>query len=237
MVRPTIFTAVIALPLAMTLQAQELSGYLVDGAGLAVRTGQGGCVRTGSWSASRPGIGCDAQPARVVLLPEPDGTVGKIVVRSAAGEKLLADAYAGAEVDGRAIALVREDAGSVKQRFGIALAARAPRPVSFTVNFASGSASSLTPESLPVIEALKSALAARPSPEIMVIGHTDRVGNAEANDALSKKRADAVRDILVAAGIEASRIETAGRGEREPLVQTADEVSEPRNRRVEINLR
>lgn len=68
-----------------------------------------------------------------------------------------------------------------------------------------------------------------------MIGHTDRVGKLEANDALSLKRAEAVGEQLKA---PASRLmEFAGRGEREPLVPTADEVPEPANRRVEINLR
>jgi outer membrane protein OmpA-like peptidoglycan-associated protein len=72
--------------------------------------------------------------------------------------------------------------------------------------------------------------------EISVIGHTDRVGKLEANDALSLKRAEAVGEQLKAAGILAP-MEFAGRGEREPLIPTADEVPEPANRRVEINLR
>ena len=50
------------------------------------------------------------------------------------------------------------------------------------------------------------------------------------------KRAEAVGEQLKTAGIQAP-MEFAGRGEREPLVPTADEVPEPANRRVEINLR
>jgi outer membrane protein OmpA-like peptidoglycan-associated protein len=70
-----------------------------------------------------------------------------------------------------------------------------------------------------------------------VIGHTDRVGSVEHNDALSKKRAELVSGALTSAGIPAAQIEVAGRGEREPVVATADEVAEPRNRRVEISIR
>ena len=72
--------------------------------------------------------------------------------------------------------------------------------------------------------------------DITVIGHTDRVGNLETNDTLSHKRAQAVSELLQASGIEAA-MEVAGRGEREPLVPTADEIPEAANRRVEINLR
>ena len=60
---------------------------------------------------------------------------------------------------------------------------------------------------------------------------------AAANDALSAKRAQAVREQLAGEGVPVEKMEVAGRGEREPLVPTADEVDEPRNRRVEISIR
>jgi len=71
----------------------------------------------------------------------------------------------------------------------------------------------------------------------VVIGHTDRVGNAQFNDKLSLQRAERVRGELVKLGIAESRIQVAGRGERELLVQTPDDIAEARNRRVEINVR
>ena len=77
----------------------------------------------------------------------------------------------------------------------------------------------------------------RPAPEITVIGHTDRVGSDEDNDALSRARAETVRKLIEQTGVEATSLEATGRGEREPLVQTADKVAEPRNRRVEISIR
>jgi outer membrane protein OmpA-like peptidoglycan-associated protein len=72
---------------------------------------------------------------------------------------------------------------------------------------------------------------------VVVIGHTDRVGNTQYNDRLSLQRAERVRDELVRLGLAARRIRITGRGEREPLVATDDEIPEPRNRRVEINVR
>ena len=217
----------------------QMHGYLIDSAGQPVRSGSGGCIKSGSWSTDKPAKGCDhvPDPARVILLPEPDGSVGKILVTTKAGEQLLEKAYAGAEVDAGRTTGIQESASGVQQRYGSVLGARPPRAVSYAVHFAKGSATELAPESIPVVEQMKAAMVARPVPEITVIGHTDRVGKVEANDALSLKRAETVRDILLRTGVKADGMEVVGRGEREPLVPTADEVAEPRNRRVEISVR
>lgn len=58
---------------------------------------------------------------------------------------------------------------------------------------------------------------------VLVTGHTDRIGSEEYNHKLSQRRADAVKDYLVAQGIDAARIETAAKGESEPVV-SCDEV-------------
>ena len=70
--------------------------------------------------------------------------------------------------------------------------------------------------------------------QIDVIGHTDTVGSAESNRALSQQRAQTVADELMRQGVPATAIATIGRGEDDLLVATADGVDEPRNRRVEI---
>ena len=78
----------------------------------------------------------------------------------------------------------------------------------------------------------------REAPDIVVIGHTDRVGAPEGNDELSLQRAERMKADLVAQGIAPpERIRAAGRGEREPVVPTEEGVDEPLNRRVEINVR
>ena len=68
-------------------------------------------------------------------------------------------------------------------------------------------------------------------------GHTDRVGSVADNDRLSLQRAEAVRAMLIQRGINSSFLRAVGRGEREPLIPTADEQAEPRNRRVEVIVR
>jgi peptidoglycan-associated lipoprotein len=71
---------------------------------------------------------------------------------------------------------------------------------------------------------------------VMVIGKTDRIGAAPANMALSRRRADAVRDALIVVGVPASSIVTTWTGERKPHMATADQVDEQGNRVVDITV-
>lgn len=179
--------------------------------------------------------GCASE--RVVLLPSADGQQSAVVVRTAGGEQRLTQPYAAAAVGpGGHTVTYAASAEHVDGRFAGAIAAQPPRPLSFIVYFIEGS-DALTPESAEAFAKVKAALQARPAAEILVVGHTDRVGSVPYNDELALKRAQAVKEALVAAGLPAQGIDTAGRGEREPAVPTADEVAEPRNRRVEISVR
>ena len=183
--------------------------------------------------------GC-AKPARddlYVLMPGQDGKTGALSVESGGRQAVLDQPYAAARVKEPG----RVEAGVVtpqeaQQAFGPALAAQPDRPASFVLYFLEAR-DELTPESKQIVGTILSEIAKRPAPEIVVIGHTDRVGPVPYNDALSLRRAERMRDELVKAGVAADRISVAGRGEREPLVPTPDEVAEPRNRRVEINVR
>jgi outer membrane protein OmpA-like peptidoglycan-associated protein len=71
---------------------------------------------------------------------------------------------------------------------------------------------------------------------VIATGHADRAGSDKYNQALSERRARAVRDVLVSAGLSQSQIQVSGKGESQPLVPTPDGVREPQNRRVEIVL-
>lgn len=68
----------------------------------------------------------------------------------------------------------------------------------------------------------------------VLTGHTDRSGNNTYNMDLSLRRAEAVKNALIAHGLPAGSIEARGRGETQPLVMTPDGVKEPQNRRVEF---
>jgi outer membrane protein OmpA-like peptidoglycan-associated protein len=181
--------------------------------------------------------GC-ATTDRVILLPDDvTGKVGKInVIGKGGGEVLLDSAYGQASAGAGEVRGETLDADTVRQRYAHELAGLPPRPAIFLLYFLNDS-DELTAESQALLPAILKEVAQRPAPEVVVIGHTDRVGAVEYNDKLSLQRAGTVRDKLVAAGLDRAHIEVAGRGEREPLVPTEDEVAEPRNRRVEISVR
>lgn len=108
--------------------------------------------------------------------------------------------------------------------------------VSLMVTFATGSAS-LSPAAARALAPLGQALA---SPDLAryrfrIEGHTDTVGEAAMNQALSEQRAAAVRDHLVSRhGVSPDRLETVGLGEEQLLVTTRDHTPEARNRRVQV---
>lgn len=192
--------------------------------------------RLGSLAALLVLGGCATSQDLVVLLPDKDGKVGKVFVHNPKGDVTLDSAYASARTSGGSMQRNTLSQGELKEVFGSALGAMPPRPISFTLYFESGT-DEFTDQSKQEIKRVLAEMARRQAPEITVIGHTDQVGPDPTNDALSLQRAERVKSILVGMGIPPGRILTAGRGRREPLVRTAEGVSEPRNRRVEISVR
>jgi outer membrane protein OmpA-like peptidoglycan-associated protein len=180
----------------------------------------------------------DPATEKIVLLPDADGNVGEVVIRTDTGEQTLSTAYGAVQVRASGnLENVQESEASVREAFGEVLDATPPEPVSLVVYFETGSSDTLTPASMQTVAELRALLTERPAPEILVVGHTDTVGDGDDNDALSQARAQAVVDIIRNTGVSAKTLEASGRGERELLIPTADKVDEPRNRRVEINIR
>lgn len=174
---------------------------------------------------------------QITILPKENGSIGGVVVRHENVEVLLDQPYATASVDSPYIVVESTyDAGVAKQEFATVLAALPERSSHFLVYFEED-ADDLTPESEAEIEKIVAALNARTNPEIVLIGHTDAVGTGRYNDKLSEERAMRVRDALVRLGITEDSITVEWRGKREPLVLTEDGVAEPKNRRVEIEVR
>jgi outer membrane protein OmpA-like peptidoglycan-associated protein len=97
--------------------------------------------------------------------------------------------------------------------------------------------SDITPDAARIIKAAAKAFKEHKAVRIMATGHADRSGTEAYNQALSERRAAAVKAALMAEGIEARFIMTDAKGESSPLVATEDGVREPQNRRAEIVLK
>ncbi len=182
---------------------------------------------------------CATSRDTIVLLPRTDGSPAGAIAASRGDTEILLDAaYASARPGMLGGKLKRgvADREKLEKRFGAALSAMPPPPKSFVVYFLSGS-DDFTEESKTAITRMMDELKQRPSPEVTVIGHTDKVGGDDQNDALSLQRAGRMKELLVGMGVPSDSIDAAARGSREPLVGTAEGVDEPRNRRVEINVR
>jgi len=112
----------------------------------------------------------------------------------------------------------------------------APAPVKTFIVFFDFNKSNLTPEAVNVVgEAVKAAQTSG-AVRVLVTGHTDTVGSDTYNQALSERRASAVKDQMVADGLPADQITTEGKSFHDPLVATGPGVREPQNRRAVIDL-
>ena len=175
----------------------------------------------------------------VVLMPDADtGKVGRVVVSNPAGRTELSTAYSSTRVatnrtPQRSRTLKESD---VKKQFGDVIATLPPPPLHFTLYFRFDS-EELTDESRALVQDVLTSVKAQPVPDVVVIGHTDTTGNEQTNFELGMRRANAVRTLLIDAGLSASAIDARSHGEMELLVQTTNEVFEPKNRRVEITVR
>jgi len=186
-----------------------------------------------------PQVQTDTDPqVQVVLLPDPDtDAVGKVVVSNQAGRTELSNAYSSTRVSMHAKPRARKmKASDVDRVFGEAIATLPPRPLHFTLFFRFDS-EELTEESRKIVQDVLRSVKAQPAPEVIVIGHTDTTGSDSSNFELGRRRANAVRALLIKAGLSAAAIDARSHGEMELLVQTANGVFEPKNRRVEITVR
>ncbi|HEY3884053.1 MAG TPA: OmpA family protein [Vicinamibacterales bacterium] len=178
-------------------------------------------------------------PTLIALLPDPETQItGRIHVSNGFGSIDLSTPRASLRVTataapGPATTLSDDD---VKRLFGAALAALPSAPRHFVLYFKFES-DSLTEASAALVPEILVAVKAFPVPEVVIIGHTDTMGDRKSNLALGLKRADAVRNILAHAGLSPSLMDLTSHGEGDLLIRTRDNTPEPRNRRVEITVR
>jgi outer membrane protein OmpA-like peptidoglycan-associated protein len=175
----------------------------------------------------------------LVLLPDDEGHQGSVAVLEAKGQPTDAVIVAGnsrtALGDKSPVAKPLGDKGLKKQEAAL-LTGLPPPARSFILYFDQGT-TTLTPQSLAVLAALKAEIARRSGPAVEVIGHTDTIGSGEDNDTLSTRRAEEVSRWLVSQGLDPSIMSASGRGERELKEPTMDNIANAANRRVEVIVR
>lgn len=118
---------------------------------------------------------------------------------------------------------------------GTRIEAGAPPTVRLPIYFEFDS-TQLRPEAVELLDKVGAALSAEELAafRFSVEGHTDSVGSEEYNNGLSSRRAVAVEDYLVNAGVPSARLEALGRGESAPVAPNESSQGRQRNRRVEL---
>jgi OmpA-OmpF porin, OOP family len=119
--------------------------------------------------------------------------------------------------------------------------APAPAPTSEKVTFAADAffdfdKSVLKPDGKAKLDDLTSKLQGMNLEVIIAVGHTDSIGTDAYNQKLSIRRAEAVKAYLVSKGIEANRVYTEGKGEKQPVASNKTAAGRANNRRVEIEV-
>lgn len=105
--------------------------------------------------------------------------------------------------------------------------------VALYINFDTGKAD-LKPDGRAAVAEIVKALKASPALRVAIEGHTDNVGQAAANKALSERRARSVMEAVVAGGVDAKRLSAAGFGPERPVADNRSEEGRAKNRRVEL---
>jgi outer membrane protein OmpA-like peptidoglycan-associated protein len=174
----------------------------------------------------------------VILIPDESGTVGKVVVHEGASTAELDRPFAavntGSEASIRNVFVAQKS--DVDTEFAGALEATPRAPVVYILYFQTG-LTELAPSSRGDFAAAIASARTTPNDDISVVGHADATGSDVENLALSLRRAETVRDALVQAGVPRDVIEVTYHGANNPRVPTPRGVPEPRNRRVEVDIR
>jgi outer membrane protein OmpA-like peptidoglycan-associated protein len=182
---------------------------------------------------------CGGRGTTLLLLPEPDGKTGRVIMANQQGR---------VELDKPGLAAKSETPGKspgtpyvmekteIQQRFGEAISAQPEPPSHFILYFHSG-ATELTEDSKKLLPKILMEAKRRGSKDVSVVGHTDTAGSGDFNTMLSLRRARAVQTVLIKEGFLPQDIDVSSHGERNLLIKTRDNVSEPQNRRVEVVIR
>lgn len=175
----------------------------------------------------------------VVLVPDPGGKVGRVTVTTDGGQQVLMGARQSTEASSVRRAPRPPETLSqetIQDLFSTALRNEPAPPLSYLLYFQLNT-SRLLPGSKQRLPLVFRAIQDRKSCDVSVIGHTDRTGEADYNYALSRQRAKVVKSASTSLGVVEGCMEIRYYGENDPLIPTPHGVAEPRNRRVEVEIR
>ena len=199
---------------------------------LASSVALAGCANTGTGTAT---------PNKAVLGAVAGALGGAAISKATGGEKTGRDAAIGAAVGAAAGAYMERQAKQIQQQMagtGVtvnhdATTGNINLTMPGNITFAHDDAT-LNSAFLGSLNQLAATMRQYGETTIVVAGHTDSTGQAAYNQALSERRAAAVRDYLVSQGVSPSRIQTVGYGMRQPVATNATEAGRAQNRRVEL---
>ncbi|HEY5192080.1 MAG TPA: OmpA family protein, partial [Candidatus Deferrimicrobium sp.] len=156
--------------------------------------------------------------------------------RAAIANRQAEQAKSATEVEAAKAAQAKAEADQLIKELSDLKAQQTERGIVLTIGdvlFATGKAN-LSQGANRSVGKLADFLKKNPNRNVLIEGHTDSVGKDDYNLALSRRRADSVKDNLVGDGIEASRITTVGYGKRFPLASNDTNAGKTQNRRVEV---
>ena len=182
--------------------------------------------------------GCGSKGNFIILSPSGDGQVGALEIETEKGSAVLDEAGKAIFIGDRKSTPSEPTAvtADTHSHFQDALRVLPPRPMRFIIYFKHDS-EQLTEGSQRLIPVIMEEVRNRQSSDILIIGNTDRVGEESYNRILSMERAQVVYDLLRARDVKGEEMTILYHGEGNPLIPTADDVAEPRNRRVEVVVR
>lgn len=180
-------------------------------------------------------VGCSK--TTVVLLPDDDGNVGEVYINTENGNTTLNQenqiATSSTSKDDAPKFASKEE---LEKDTSIIEKIMPEKSISFMLHFIFNS-DELTEESAALIPEILDAIKKREPCEVSIIGHTDTLGSDEYNITLSTQRAESIKALLLKKGGNISNMQVSSHGENDPIIKTKDNVSEPRNRRVEVMVR
>ena len=177
--------------------AYAADGYANDNGGTVIKNNYGECWRSGSWAKDNATEECDSNllPPKPVAAPAPaPAPVAEAPKPVAPPPPPPAPKYE--KLTYRAEALFAFNSSKLSDKGKQELSEFADK--------------------------VKAEKAQRTSDPIRIVGHTDRIGSTKANDKLSLARANAVRDLAIARGVDANSIVAEGKGETEPVTKAED---------------